>query len=208
MKWSDTSKAVCQKKWYGMRKNKNKMKISVTAGICILILRCVPVKEAKRWLICSSALSSDCSDYSSLTFYLRVWVQSWGKFKPLILHRDLNQAYVYQHLLILLKCWSREPWLHSVRADSSTEIAPVHRRRGTFLKNLGLFLPLKITRSHSKFALARKSPLHLSHRGVYCWKVFSFSPLFGARLVFIQLYLLWTAWFIQFRRADSEEFLR
>lgn len=153
-------------------KNKNKMKISVTAGICILILRCVPVKEAKRWLICSSALSSDCSDYSSLTFYLRVWVQSWGKFKPLILHRDLNQAYVYQHLLILLKCWSREPWLHSVRADSSTEIAPVHRRRGTFLKNLGLFLPLKITRSHSKFALARKSPLHLSHRGVYCWKVF------------------------------------
>lgn len=153
-------------------KNKNKMKISVTAGICILILRCVPVKEAKRWLICSSALSSDCSDYSSLTFYLRVWVQSWGKFKPLILHRDLNQAYVYQHLLILLKCWSLEPWLHSVRADSSTEIAPVHRRRGTFLKNLGLFLPLKITRSHSKFALARKSPLHLSHRGVYCWKVF------------------------------------
>lgn len=153
-------------------KNKNKMKISVTAGICILILRCVPVKEAKRWLICSSALSSDCSDYSSLTFYLRVWVQSWGKFKPLILHRDLNQAYVYQHLLILLKCWSREPWLHSVRADSSTEIAPVHRRRGTFLKNLGLFLPLKITRSHSKFALARKSPLHLSHRSVYCWKVF------------------------------------
>lgn len=153
-------------------KNKNKMKISVTAGICILILRCVPVKEAKCWLICSSALSSDCSDYSSLTFYLRVWVQSWGKFKPLILHRDLNQAYVYQHLLILLKCWSREPWLHSVRADSSTEIAPVHRRRGTFLKNLGLFLPLKITRSHSKFALARKSPLHLSHRGVYCWKVF------------------------------------
>lgn len=153
-------------------KNKNKMKISVTAGICILILRCVPVKEAKCWLICSSALSSDCSDYSSLTFYLRVWVQSWGKFKPLILHRDLNQAYVYQHLLILLKCWSLEPWLHSVRADSSTEIAPVHRRRGTFLKNLGLFLPLKITRSHSKFALARKSPLHLSHRGVYCWKVF------------------------------------
>lgn len=153
-------------------KNKNKMKISVTAGICILILRCVPVKEAKRWLICSSALSSDCSDYSSLTFYLRVWVQSWGKFKPLILHRDLNQAYVYQHLLILLKCWSLEPWLHSVRADSSTEIAPVHRRRGTFLKNLGLFLPLKITRSHSKFALARKSPLHLSHRSVYCWKVF------------------------------------
>lgn len=148
------------------------MKISVTAGICILILRCVPVKEAKCWLICSSALSSDCSDYSSLTFYLRVWVQSWGKFKPLILHRDLNQAYVYQHLLILLKCWSREPWLHSVRADSSTEIAPVHRRRGTFLKNLGLFLPLKITRSHSKFALARKSPLHLSHRSVYCWKVF------------------------------------
>lgn len=153
-------------------KNKNKMKISVTAGICILILRCVPVKEAKCWLICSSALSSDCSDYSSLTFYLRVWVQSWGKFKPLILHRDLNQAYVYQHLLILLKCWSLEPWLHSVRADSSTEIAPVHRRRGTFLKNLGLFLPLKITRSHSKFALARKSPLHLSHRSVYCWKVF------------------------------------
>lgn len=173
MKWSDTSKAVCQKKWYGMRKNKNKMKISVTAGICILILRCVPVKEAKCWLICSSALSSDCSDYSSLTFYLRVWVQSWGKFKPLILHRDLNQAYVYQHLLILLKCWSLEPWLHSVRADSSTEIAPVRQTAGDFSEESGPVPPTEDNEkplevcSRSKISTPSESPRCLLLKGFF-----------------------------------------